>query len=435
VITPVPLVAWIAAAGFLLLSAGILARTLKTSAPPRRGLLITLALGGAAVRVLLWWFSIGSNDTLIRRSHALHILAGGLANTYQSYQSFPQFNHPPLIGLYAAQAWVSAGGNLLTFAHLVKLPGLAGEAITMWALWRYASPTAFAVYAWLPGPILVSSFHGNDDCLYGALVLVAAIAFDKENYFLSGFLWSAALDVKILPLILIPLMLLGAPSWKALVRLAAGFAIGMTPFIPPALTAGTAMYQNMIVYNSRPENWGIIGLLRGIIALLDRSVSSPAAAGMATAFGNWWLAEGRYVILLAIVVVAVLSKFHRKIPMTEQAALGAALFLVLTPGFAVQYIALVTPVLCLVDLKEGAWWGWTSGLFVGAVYCMFMVSWMPLQSTLQGFYPFPANALGMMAWVVLAHFVSNHVCSAWKPLRDAEKRPLPRPYTEGRSVL
>jgi hypothetical protein len=75
VTTPVPLVAWIAAAGFLLLSAAILAGTLRTSAPPRRGLLIALALGGAAVRVLLWWFSIGSNDTLIGRSHALHILA------------------------------------------------------------------------------------------------------------------------------------------------------------------------------------------------------------------------------------------------------------------------------------------------------------------------------------------------------------------------
>jgi len=33
---------------------------------------------------------------------------------------------------YAAQAWVLAGGNLLTFAHLIKLPGLAGEVITMW---------------------------------------------------------------------------------------------------------------------------------------------------------------------------------------------------------------------------------------------------------------------------------------------------------------
>jgi hypothetical protein len=180
----------------------------------------------------------------------------------------------------------------------------------------------------------------------------------------------------------------------------------------------------MILYKSRPENWGIIGLFRGIIALLVQSVSSPAAAGMAAAFGNWWVEEGRYVILLSIVVVALLSRFHRKIPMTEQAALGAALFLVLAPGFAVQYIALVTPVLCLVDLKEGAWWGWTSGLFVGAVYWMFMASWMPLQSALQGFYPFPANALGMMAWVVLVHFVSNHIRSAWKPLRDAENRPL-----------
>jgi hypothetical protein len=83
----------------------------------------------------------------------------------------------------------------------MKLPGLAGEALVLWVMCRYLGFRAFAVYAWLPAAILVSSYHGNTDCLYAALVLVAAIAFDKERYFLSGLLWSASLNVN-LPLVL-----------------------------------------------------------------------------------------------------------------------------------------------------------------------------------------------------------------------------------------
>jgi hypothetical protein len=70
----------------------------------RRNRLLALGLAGIGVRVLLWWLSIGSNDSVIWSSHAEHVLANGLARTYQTYQSFPQFNHPPLMGLYAAQA-------------------------------------------------------------------------------------------------------------------------------------------------------------------------------------------------------------------------------------------------------------------------------------------------------------------------------------------
>jgi hypothetical protein len=124
------------------------------------------------------------------------------------------------------------------------------------------------------------------------------------------------------------------------------------------------------------------------------------------------MAAGRYVILLAVLGVALLSRYRRKMPMTEQAALGAALFLVLAPGFAVQYVVLALPLLCFVDFPEGVRWGWISGVFIGAVYWMYRVSWMPLQSWHVGFVQFPATVLGMMAWAVLAHFIWAHIRTA-----------------------
>jgi hypothetical protein len=312
------------------------------------------------------------------------------------------------MGLYARQAWLWAGGDLWAFARLIKLPGLAGEALALWALWRFAGRRAFVVYACLPSAILISGFHGNTDCLYAALVLAAAIAFDKERYFLSGVLWASALNVKLLPLALIPIAVLNLPGRRAFQRFVAGIALGGIPFIPPALAAAGAMYRNMVAYNSRPDNWGIV-------ALLNRGVDSPALRPIIEPIREWWLTVGRYLILLSTTGVALLSRFRGRVPMTQQAALGAALFLVLTPGFGVQYVAFATPLLCMADWRTGAWWGWTSGLFIGAVYGTFLVSWMPLQSVLWGMFPLGASALGMPAWAVLAHFVWKTARSAWAP--------------------
>jgi hypothetical protein len=86
---------------------------------------------------------------------------------------------------------------------------------------------------------------------------------------------------------------------------------------------------------------------------------------------------------------------------------------VLAPGFGVQYVVFVAPLLCLVDLPEAIIFGCTAGMFLATVYLMFIVSWVPLQSTLEGWFPFPANAIGMMAWVVLVHFTLKHLRAAW----------------------
>jgi hypothetical protein len=100
--------------------------------------------------------------------------------------------------------------------------------------------------------------------------------------------------------------------------------------------------------------------------------------------------------------------------MVEQAALGTALFLVLTPGFGVQYVVFAAPLICLVDLAAGAWWGWTSGLFIGAVYWIFLASWAPLESDLPIIWAPAVKAPGIVAWSFLAMFVWVRLRNAWQ---------------------
>ena len=107
----------------------------------------------------------------------------------------------------------------------------------------------------------MAGFHGNTDCLYAALVLVCALAFDKKLYFLSGLLLGAACNVKLLPLVLAPLLLIGAPHRRALLGTCAGLALGAIPYLPLALSSGRAMYHNIGEYNSTPDHWGMLLLL------------------------------------------------------------------------------------------------------------------------------------------------------------------------------
>lgn len=355
-----------------------------------------LALGviGVTARLWLWWASIGSYDVYLWMRHAQYIFKHGLAATYKDYAVF---NHPPLTGLYAAQVWRWSGASVPNFARLIKLPGVAGEAVSLWALWKFGEPRAFALYACLPAAILVSGFHGNTDSLCAALVLVAAIAFDRERYFTSGLLWSAALNVKLMPLILLPLPLLATHTWRNLRRLWGGILLGLVPFIPPGLRAAHAMYHNFLSYRSNLSEWGIP-------ALLNAAIDVPNLRPYFLPLEDWYAVNGRYLILATVIALATLPALRKSMSMATKAALGAALFLLLASGFGVQYVEFAAPLLCYVDLATGFWWGWTSGLFIGVVYWMSSTR-HPFQSIFPPRYLGPAPLLGMLAWAVLAHFI------------------------------
>jgi len=357
---------------------------------------LVLILAGFAARLYLWWVTTGTNDPVLWYEFGTSVSSTGLIATYQKIQLF---NHPPLMGLWAMQSyrWSS---DLWTFAHYLKLPGLLGEALTLWALWRFAGPVAAGAYALLPAAILVSGFHGNTDCLYAALVLVAVIAFDRQRYFVAGLLLAAALNVKLIPLLLVPLVFIGLPNRRALLLLTAGLSIGAVPFIGPALEAGPEMYRNMLQYNSNADNWGIPLLLRPSGRSLDPEFSPTML--------DTYLEAGRYVILTGVVLVGLLSRFRGKRPMAEQAALGAALFLLLTPGFGVQYVVFAAPLLCLVDLSAALLWGWASGVFIASVYWHFRTPDAHFTAMQNADYPMKTWVVGLVAWATLWYFVWRH---------------------------
>jgi hypothetical protein len=163
----------------------------------------------------------------------------------------------------------------------------------------------------------------------------------------------------------------------------------------------------MIAYHPVASNWGIT-------ALLNTAGRRPSLHAASAAVLHWYGTGGRYILLASVLAVALLSKFRCRLPMTMQAALGSALFLVFAPGFGIQYVVFAAPLLCFVDLTTGLIWGWMSGLVIGYAYWVSLMQTFPFQSTLTLRHPFLSTPLGLLACAVLVHFVWKHARAAWK---------------------
>ena len=118
------------------------------------------------------------------------------------------------------------------------------------SLTRIGGLPLFAAYATAPTAVLITSYHGNTDGLYVAFILLAALAFDRERFFWAGLLFGAALNVKVLPVFLLPLLLVALPDRRALLRAAGGLALGAIPYLPLLPGSAGDMYRQMVAYNS-----------------------------------------------------------------------------------------------------------------------------------------------------------------------------------------
>ncbi|HYZ84739.1 MAG TPA: hypothetical protein VE621_10065 [Bryobacteraceae bacterium] len=360
-----------------------------------RRLALLACLIGAGVRTWLWWISYGSNDVTNWIGHAERVLQIGLVEAYRTHTTL---NHPPIFAEYAALSWKLAQADTLWFARLIKLPGLCGEALILWALWRYRSPAFVAVYATAPAGMLVSAYHGNTDTLCGALAMLSGLLFEKRAYLIAGLLLAAALNVKLMALVLVPVLLLAIPNLRALAQGSLGFAIGSIPFLLPAVRVPREMYRNMLAYGSNPDNWGLLAFLN---PASETQNIAPFFAPIRDAF----LRHGRYWMFAAIVIVSILARYRFRWSMPVRMGLAAALFLILAPGFGVQYVGFVAPLVMAASLRHGALWGWLSGIFAGLVYWIFLTSTHPVASVLTRWYPEPASMVGLVSWAGLIYFV------------------------------
>jgi hypothetical protein len=371
-----------------------------TDVPTHIKLWALWALIGAALaaRVLLVLISEGTNDIVYWKIFADSIRRVGILQTYQDVLLF---NHPPLAGYWAATAgWLSAALGI-PFSWVFKLAPFVADLATAWLLWRFARPRGpvFALglavaFLWSPIAILVSCFHANTDPILASLLLLAVLAADTKRPLTAGLALAAAANVKIVAIFAAPVILLRPATWRDRFRCSAMAALAIVPFLPTILGAGRAFFRNGVAYNSNPDEWGFLFVLRRL-ATVNR------LGPIVLPLQGFFLKTGRWAIFAAAVAIAIAARAGRR-SAAQATALVLTAFLVLAPGFGVQYTAWVLPILFAVGpLRVAVSYSLVGGAFLLLTYFHFWRGDFPVFSWFGDFYPLGAAIFGFWLWLIL----------------------------------
>jgi len=372
-------------------------------------------IGTALVaRLTIVALSIGSNDIVYWKTFADSIRKVGIL---QTYRDIGIFNHPPLAGYWAAaMGWLSASVGI-PFPPLFKIAPFVADLATAWLLWRCTRPRGpvvalalAAAFLWSPIAILVSCFHANTDPILAGLLLLAALAADAERPLTAGLVLAAALNVKIVAVFAAPVILLRPATWRDRFRTCAAASVAIVPFLPVLLGAGKAFLHNGVAYNSNPDEWGIIYMLRHLGDVHNIGPFFLHAMGLYQLIGRW-------PILLAAVAIGIVARGGRR-SATEATTLVLAAFLVLAPGFGLQYTAWVLPLLFFVaPLRTAIAYSLAGGAFLALTYIHFWQGKLPAMSWFTTVYPPGAAIFGFVAWLILAGYLAR---SLWTRKHSAE---------------
>ena len=385
---------------------------------------------GIAVRVWLAVYTWGTNDADSWCVFGHYINRWGLFFT-MSWEK--QLNHPPLPVYWAmfvyrcvtpSGLWDVETARPALFPTLFKLPSILADVGVCWLLYqlwkkKLGRPTAMAAaagYAWCLCAILVSGYHCNTDNIYAFFCLLAAYYMEEKSaYFKGGLALGAAINVKLTPVLLIPVLLLSCRRWRDGGKFVAGLAVCVLPFVPMLIVSGEHFVENALQYKSNPDNWGITYLLMLLTGGPPENIDN-ATLGDSPIVAVFFL-KGRHILLALVVAWAIIGRWllnQGKVNRYDLAAVTLALFLVLAPGFGIQYAVVVAPLLFASRLQWANAYGFIAGAFI---LCNYWAQWpghsWPPNSQFRGRYPMPSPIWGLAAWGILMGYVARVLVSAF----------------------
>lgn len=379
---------------------------------------------GVLVRFALSAASLGTNDAAAWVRFGDEISHYGLIPTYQVDRDF---NHPPLPGYWALLATKIAGEggsglSSLIFTNVFRVPAMLADCLgiyLLWLVWRKrlgntGALVVAALFALSIDAILVSAFHCNTDSIYVALCLLCVYLIEERGAtFWGGFALGAAINIKIIPLLLILPLLLSFRRWRDALKFTLGLALWVLPFVPELAVIRGKFIENVLKYNSSLDRWGI-----NFFTTLGQPAYNPNTPLGHFAWAYYF--NARYLIVGLIVLWAVVARLRGRWNRYQLIAVTFALFLLFTPGFGVQYTVMVGLLLFAIRPGLAVAYGWTAGVFIGAVYLHWWARGaprygirpfaLPIFCDFEGLFPQTAAFIGLVAWLLLAYFV---IATVW----------------------
>ncbi len=305
---------------------------------------LVLLIGVAAIafvaKLLLALNTYGTNDVYTYERFGLWSRYFGA----DLYKIAPDLNHPPsMLHVLSALLWISDHTHL-PFHFWLRFPGILADIGCLFLIcrilgermWERSTFIALLLIAIAPMHILISGFHGNTDPIMIFFVMAAVwLAGYQGRIAAGGVAYGLALCVKISPIILVPVLFLSLRDVKKQVRffgLAIAVAlIGWSPFL---FQEPMVVIQHVFGYKSSYGLWGISWLLREI------ANAWPALGWLNDGYSRF----GTPMVMLGILILSVLmNRMEKKPSLYTQVGMIFLFFFTATSGFAVQYLAWLTP--------------------------------------------------------------------------------------------
>lgn len=338
------------------------------------------------------------------------------------YHVDPLFNHPPSM-IHVLHALTRLGAATgLPFAFWLRVPAILADAANVWLLWKLLGERvreqavfwAIVLFAAAPPLILISGFHGNTDSVVMFFALLCVYLVEKEaSPWAAGAALAMAHCVKVYPLIAAPAILFSLRGWKNKFKFCAAAAgVILLAWAPYFYQDPRAVIANVFGYRSAYGMWGFSYLLDNLAAIFPRLMPLNSA----------YAASGAYLALGLLIVVS--WRMHcAQIRLFSQIGLVFLLFLSVTSGFGVQYLAWLAPWVVEQGWLAAAMFYSTSGIFLFLVYNLWAQGfpWYLANSYDLGTFVGYCDYSQLICWISVLMVCGLawkriHLTAGWKPL-------------------
>jgi|SRR5215213_3116966 len=368
----------------------------------KRSLIIALGIA-TLVKLVLAAVTIGTNDVVTWRSFADNaMLCGACAYQFPGPTGDP-FNHPPFIIHFLKLI----GTSTTWFPFWLRLPAILadiGMVLLVARLIPRMSTRLMVLLALNPVSILVSGFHGNTDPLmiFFVVLTVYLLKMGQLNWAAAAF--GMAINIKVVPLLLIPAILVYIWSWKS-ARSAILFGciaavVVLALSMPYVLSDPQVIAKATLGYRGMYGQWGIGRILFAFPI-------SRAGHGIAARLAQ------TLIIVLTLALAVYLNR--RKIDLVYQIGLIFFALFFLSSGVAVQYLSWPVPFI----LALGFWWSsayYTSaGLYIFLNYNHWSQGqWYFAESHIKPYSTVTGYIAGLVCWAVCGFICFRYIHSLTK---------------------
>ena len=262
--------------------------------------------------------------------------------------------------------WLVDNG-VASFPFLIRVPACLADLVTallvfeLVRLARSAREAAIAavLVVWSPVLFVVSGFHGNTDPLFLMFTLLSVYLLVVRGWALAaGVAFATAVSIKLVPVVLGPVLLvvLVRLGWRRLAAFLGGGALvfGLL-WVPVIVSRWDAFRMQVLAYNGiTVREWGLVQFLTW----------AHAPAGTVA----WLVGQGRFAIVLVSGLAAAAVAWRRSDALVPAVGLSLVLFLLLSPAFAMQYLAWPLAGAYLIDTWAATGYNLAASAFIVVVY-------------------------------------------------------------------